>query len=49
MPRLANVGFVDKVALGQVFSEFFGFPLSVSLRWHSMFVVVHVHGVRICL
>jgi hypothetical protein len=27
------VGFVvEKVALGQVFSEFFGFPLSISFR-----------------
>jgi hypothetical protein len=29
-PGFANVGFVvDKVALGQVISEFFGFPLSI--------------------
>jgi hypothetical protein len=31
------VGFVvDKVALGQVFSEYFGFPLSVSFHWCSI-------------
>jgi hypothetical protein len=32
----AHVGFVvDKLALGQVFSEFFGFPLSVSFHRRS--------------
>jgi hypothetical protein len=31
LPTLKNVGYVvDKLALGQIFSEFFGFPLSVS-------------------
>jgi hypothetical protein len=30
MPRSVHVGFVvDKVALGQVFSEFFSFPLAL--------------------
>jgi hypothetical protein len=32
-PMSVHVGFVvDKVALGQFFSEFFGFPLSVSFH-----------------
>jgi hypothetical protein len=35
-PGSIHVGFVvDKVALGQVFSEFFGFPLSVSFHRRS--------------
>ena len=34
-PGSVNMGFlVDKVALGQVFPEYFGFPLSISFhRW----------------
>jgi hypothetical protein len=36
MPGSIHVGFVvDKVALGRFFSEFFGFPLSVSFHRHS--------------
>jgi hypothetical protein len=35
-PGSIHVGFVvDKVALGQVFSEFFGFPLSISFHRRS--------------
>jgi hypothetical protein len=38
-PRLDHVGFVvDKVALGQVFSEYFGFPCQFSFRR-----LLHIH------
>jgi hypothetical protein len=36
-PRSGHVGFVDKVALGQVFSEYFGFPCQFS--FHRL----HIH------
>jgi hypothetical protein len=36
-PGPINVGFVvDKVALGQVFSEYFGLPLSISFHRCSL-------------
>jgi hypothetical protein len=36
VPRSVHVGYVvDEVALGQVFSEFFGFPLSISSFHHG--------------
>jgi hypothetical protein len=36
-PGSVHVGFVvDKVALGQVLPEFFGFPLSISFHWCSI-------------
>jgi hypothetical protein len=31
-PRSGHVGFVDKMALGQVFSEHFGFPCQFSFH-----------------
>jgi hypothetical protein len=38
-PRLSHVGFVvDKVALGQVFSKYFGFPCQFS--FHQL---LHIH------
>jgi hypothetical protein len=38
-PRSGHVGFVvDKVALGQVFSEYFGFPSQFSFHW-----LLHTH------
>jgi hypothetical protein len=40
-PRSSDVGFVvDKVALGQVFSEYFGFPCQFS--FHRL---LHIHHV----
>jgi hypothetical protein len=36
---IVHVGFVvDKVALGQVFSQLFGFPVNIILPWLSMFI-----------
>jgi hypothetical protein len=35
------VGFMDKVALGQVFLIFFGFPLPISFHHCSIFICYH--------
>jgi hypothetical protein len=37
-PGSAQMGFVDKVAPGQVFCEFFGFPLFVIQPWLSVII-----------
>jgi hypothetical protein len=39
-PRSGHVGFVvDKVALGQVFSEYFGFPYHSHSTYCSIFII----------
>jgi hypothetical protein len=48
--RAANVGFVaDNVALGWAFSEFFRFPLSISVHSCSIFTDVSSWGWIVCL
>ena len=50
-PRPVHVGFVvDKVSLGQVFPQYFGFPLSVSFHRCSItcksenkLIIFHLH------
>jgi hypothetical protein len=43
-PGSVHVGFVgDKVAMGQVFSQFFGFSLSVS-SFHQGFILISYGG-----
>jgi hypothetical protein len=42
VPRSGHVGFVvDKVALGQVFSKYFGFPSKLSFHRLSTFIIYH--------
>jgi hypothetical protein len=44
-PRSSHVGFVvDKVALGQVFSEYFGFPCQFAFR-HRLLLTHHLSSV----
>jgi hypothetical protein len=37
---------VDKRALGQVFSEYFGFPLSISFYQRSILIFIYVAATR---
>jgi hypothetical protein len=39
-PRSRHMGFVDKAALGQVFSEYFGFPCQFS--FHRLLHIDHI-------